>query len=108
VLTWTHSRGELRAGHDVAYLAADVSVHRAADRRAEALQQGADAAQALARQQVGGLISVAGHVEMAGDLVRDLVGQGGLDRRIVDERLDVGYVAVGVGDLVGAPDGQHG
>ena len=38
---------------------------------------------------------------------RDLVGQGVLDRRIVDQRLDVGYVAVGVGDLVGAPDAQH-
>ena len=47
------------------------------------------------------------HIEPGGDLAGDVVREGALDRRVVDERLDVGDVAVGVGHLVGGPHGEH-
>ena len=44
----------------------------------------------------------------ADDLVGDLVGQGVLDRRVVDQRLNGRYVAAGVGNLVAGPYADHG
>jgi len=35
------------------------------------------------------------------------IAQGILDRRIVDQRLDVSDIAAGVGDLISAPDSNH-
>ena len=95
------------AGHDLVHGVVYVPGDRAGDRRAERLEQGADPGQALAGQQGRGLVGVAGHVEVAGDRGRDLVGQRVLDRRVMDQRLDVRDVAVGVGDLVGGPDPHH-
>ena len=99
--------GELRARHYLVHLAVNESGDRAADRRAEGLQQRPDPRQSMAGQQAGGLIGVRGHVEVGGDLGRDLVGERVLDGRIVDQRLHVGHVTAGARDLVSGPDGQH-
>ena len=99
--------GEPRARHDLVDLAVNESGGPAGDRRGLRLEQRAESGQPAARQLGGGLVGVTGHVEPGGDLGRDLVGQGILDRRVVDERLHGRHVAASVADLVGRPDGQH-
>ena len=66
-----------------------------------------DTRQPMAGQLAGGLIGVRGHVEVGGDLGRDLVGERILDGRIVDQWLHGGHVTAGARDLVSGPDGQH-
>src|SRR6202034_1581475 len=100
--------GKPLARNDLVYLAVNEPGDRAGDRRAERLEQHAVARQVLGGEQVRVLIGVPDHIEVAGDLERDLVGQRILDRRIVDQRLNIGDIAAGVGDLIGAPYAQHG
>jgi hypothetical protein len=57
----------------------DEAADRAGELRAEVPEQAADPGQSLVRQLAGGLIGESGDVEAAGDLARDLVGQGVLD-----------------------------
>ena len=79
----------------------------AGERARGALQQRADPGEALLRQVGGRLIGQPFHVDLGDDLVGDLVGEGVLDRRIMDQRRHVGDIPAGVGHLVRRPHSQH-
>ena len=99
--------GEPRARHDLVDLAVNGSGDPAGDRRGHRFEQRTEFGQSAGRQRGLGLTGISVYVEPGGDLGRDLVGQGILDRRIMDQRLHRGHVAAGVADLVGRPHGQH-
>ena len=80
---------------------------RARQLRRKGLYQGPHAREATAGQRGRRLVGVAHQIEVLDDLRRDLVGQRVLDSRIMDQRLDVRHVTIGVGHLVSRPDGQH-
>ena len=79
----------------------------AGQRSRHALQQRADPGQALFRQVGSRLISQALHVDPGDDLAGELVREGVLDRRVLDQRLHVGDIPAGVRDLVRRPHRHH-
>ena len=96
-----------RAGDDLVDAAVHESGDPAGQRSRHALQQRADPGQALLRQLGSRLIGQALHVDPGDDLAGDLVGEGVLDSRILDQRLHVGDIPAGVRDLVRRPHRHH-
>ncbi len=99
--------GERWACHELLHLRVNEARHRACYLRCEGLQRRAGPDQALAGQLVGRQVGVPHHIEVRGDLIRDLVGKRTLDGRVGCERCHVRDIPARVRHLVSGPDAQH-